>query len=233
MRKIKQKNKFRMKIFLSLLLVFVLIMVAVFSAFAIRKTISEYAAQQAEALVLNIINSAVGEYLTENQISYDDVVYLTRNSENNVSSLEINIVKINLFKSNISSVVANKLKESNELIVSVPLGTLFGNEYTLGLGPQINFNMQISAAIKTDFESNFYSAGINQVLHQILIKAEFSGSVIIPWCKTPFNGQTSVIAAQTVLVGVTPDAYTNVIENYNRGEDGLVGDIFDYSAKIE
>ena len=62
-----------MKIFLSLLLIFVLIMVAVFSAFAIRKTISEYAAQQAEALVLNIINSAVGEYLTENQISYDDV----------------------------------------------------------------------------------------------------------------------------------------------------------------
>ena len=208
----------------------VLIVLFCVSSISIRKTVAEYAEEQATTLLFNAANEAVGECLAESEITYKDIVHLSTNENGDISSLEIDVVKINQLKSAVSSRIAAKTTEEERYTLAVPMGTLFGNEYTLSVGPQIKFRMQMVSTVITDYESNFYAAGINQVLHQIIIKIKINGFVIIPWYKTPFNLDTSIIAAQTVLVGVTPDAYTNVIENYNRGEDGLVGDIFDYSA---
>ncbi len=225
-----RKNRGKFKIALVLFMIFVLVIALTISSLYIRKTVSGYAKNQATSILFGSANKVVADYLAESDVTYDDIVKLTRNSNNDLSSLEIDIVKINELKSRITTLISDKIASGERYTISVPVGTLFGNEYTLGMGPEMKFRMQMSASVTTDFESNFYSAGINQVLHQILIKVKIGGNLIIPWCKTPFSTETSIIAAQTVLVGVTPDAYTNVIENYNRGEDGLVGDIFDYQA---
>ena len=45
-------------------------------------------------------------------------------------------------------------------------------------------------------------------------------------CTDSFSVETTAIAAQTVIVGITPDAFTNVIEGAGGGS--IVGDIFDY-----
>ncbi|MBR2044270.1 MAG: sporulation protein YunB, partial [Clostridia bacterium] len=110
--------------------------------------------------------------------------------------------------------------------LSIPIGTIIGNEYTLGRGPEIKFKMQITTTVIADFESKFYSAGINQVLHQIHIKVKANGHTVIPWYRSAFNVNTSVIAAETVIVGLTPEAYTNVIES---GTDATE-DIFDFGT---
>ncbi len=226
----KKGGKF--KIALIFTIIIILIFALIFSSLVIRKAVSNYAKEQATTILFSSANSSIADYLAQSGITYDDIVRLTRNSNNDISSLEIDIVKINELKSRITTLISDSMSANERYTISVPVGTLFGNEYTLGLGPEMKFRMQMVASVTTDFESNFYAAGINQVLHQIFIKVQISGHLIVPWCKTPFYTETSVIAAQTVLVGVTPDAYTNVIENYNRGEDGLVGDIFDYSATL-
>ena len=228
-----RKNRGKLKIALIMIIIIILIIAIMFSSLFIRKTISNYAKEQATTLLFGSANRTVGDYLAESGVTYEDIVKLTRNSNNDLSSLEIDIVKINELKSRVTTLISDSMEANERYTISVPVGTLFGNEYTLGLGPEMKFKMQMVTSVVTDFESNFYAAGINQVLHQILIKVKINGNVIIPWCKTPFYVETSIIAAQTVLVGVTPDAYTNVIENYNRGEDGLVGDIFDYSADLK
>lgn len=229
---LKNKRNFKFKAAIITVVIIILAFAFFASSLAIRKTVSEYAKEQATTILFNRTNNAVNEYLSENGIDYNRIVKLTRNNDNNISSLEIDIVKINALKSGITNAVAQEISLGENYTIGVPFGTLFGNEYTLGLGPKMNFKMQMVATVITDFESNFYSAGINQVLHQILIKVKINGNVIIPWCRTPFEVETSIIAAQTVLVGVTPDAYTNVIESYYNGEDGVVGEIFDYGASL-
>ena len=224
------KNRAKIRFVFILGIIFILIIAIMASTLFIRKVISGYAKEQATTILFTSANRAVGDYLAESSITYSDIVKLSRNSNNDISSLEIDIVKINELKSRITTLISDSMSAGERYTISVPFGTLFGNEYTLGLGPEIKFRMQMVASVTTDFQSNFYAAGINQVLHQILITVKINGNLIIPWCRTPFYTETSIIAAQTVLVGVTPDAYTNVIENYNRGEDGLVGDIFDYEA---
>ena len=211
----------------------VLVSLLVYSFFTVRQIIINYATEQAANTAFNIANQVIGEEMSENGITYNDMVILTRNDENNISSLEIDVAKINYLKSAISSQISSEINSQDEITVSIPVGTLLGNEYTMGFGPEIKFKMQIAAHAVTDFESNFYAAGINQVLHQILIKVQIKGNFVLPWTHSGFTQETTVIAAQTVLVGVTPDAYTNVIESYNTDGNSIAGEIFDYGATLD
>ena len=205
----------------------------VYSFFTVRQIIIDYASSQAANRAFSIANEVIGDEMSGSEVTYDNMVILTRNSENNISSLEIDIAKINYLKSAISSQIAGGINSQDEITVAIPVGTLLGNEYTVGFGPKIKFKMQIAANAITDFESNFYAAGINQVLHQIIIKVKINGHFVLPWTQSGFAQETTVIAAQTVLVGVTPEAYTNVIESYNSDGNSLADEIFDYGAGID
>lgn len=226
------KIKKKLVIGVSLIIIFALLLVTVYSYLSVRQVIIKYAVSYAETISLDATNKVVAEELSRGEIDYDDIVKLERDSQNNVTSLEIDTTKINYLKSTISVAVSKKLTDSEDYVLSIPLGNLLGNEYLLGFGPRLKFKMQMTTTVITDFESNFYAAGINQVLHQIIIKVKINGGFVLPWSTGGFSKETSVIAAQTVLVGVTPEAYTNVIENYSGEGTGTVGNIFDYGAEI-
>lgn len=226
----KKRNNSKLVI-ISLSLAAILIFLSAFSFFTVRKIILKVAENQASIIAFNVANAVICEQMQTENYTYDDIVRLTKNSENNISALEIDIEKINHLKSNISLEIANRIFKENEYKISVPIGTLIGSEYTVGFGPRLKFNMQLTANVVTDFESNFYSAGINQVLHQIIIKVDINGGLVLPWNTKGYNTKTSVIAAQTVLVGVVPDAFTNVIED-NNTDSGIAAEIFDYGAEI-
>ncbi len=218
----------------ALLATAVIVAVSVYSYFSVRKIIINAAKNNAAVIAFNIANRVIGEQMDEGTVTYNEIVKLTKNEQQNITALEIDIVKINKLKSIISSEIAAAVQSNPEHTVGIPMGTLLGSEYTLGFGPKVKFRMQISANVVTDFESNFYSAGINQVLHQIIIKVKIKGSFVLPWNHSGFSTETSVIAAQTVLVGLTPDAYTNVLENYGTtdAESRTVDDIFDFGASV-
>jgi len=211
-------------------LVFLLLLILFCFCFLnIREVIINYAESQATSIVFNIANDEIEKEMARQGVTYNDIVKLSKNSENNISALEIDAVKINQMKSRISSQISKEIGKYEEYNISVPIGTLTGNEYLLGFGPKIKFRMKITSSVFTGFESNFYSAGINQVLHQVVIKVKIKGNLVLPWNTKGFETNTDVIAAQTVLVGVVPDAFTNVIEA-DGGE--IASEIFDYGAEL-
>lgn len=221
-----KKPKFK-RIFLLLFCFLISVLILLASVFLkIKPLIYTYAKSYAETLFLNAANIAVVNILKENSISYDNIARLSKNSEGQISSLEIDIEKINLLKSLISNEMSDDLSDKEYYDLKIPIGSLLGNEYTTGIGPKINFSMQVTATAIVDFKSNFYSAGINQVLHQILITIKINGNILMLGCTDSFSVSTTAIAAQTVIVGLTPDAYTNVIEG--AAGSSIVGDIFDY-----
>lgn len=209
--------------------------VSVYSYFSVRKVIINAARNDASVLAFNIANRVITEQMDAGTVTYNEIVKLTKNEQQNITALEIDIVKINKLKSIMSSEISAAVSAAREHTVGIPVGSLLGNEYTLGFGPKLKFRMQISANVITDFESKFYSAGINQVLHQIIIRVKINGNFVIPWNHSGFSSETTVIAAQTVLVGLTPEAYTNVLENYGEGADEsrTVDDIFDFGASAQ
>ncbi|MBQ0084430.1 MAG: sporulation protein YunB [Clostridiales bacterium] len=231
MRKFGKKRKY-VKI-ISVLISVVLVAVLFYSAIRLRKIIVNYAQSRAASIAFKIANDTINRVITDENVSYNNIVNLSRNTEGAVSSLEIDVVRINRLKTEISSAIEEKMGNNENFKIGIPIGTLFGNEYTVGLGPELKFNMKLTATAVTDFKSNFYAAGINQVLHQVLITVKISGTLVLPWARGGFSAETTVIAAQTVLVGLVPDAYTNVDETTVDGQPQVVGDIFDYGAEAE
>lgn len=183
-----------------------------------------HAVSAAETIMLNSSNKAIITILENNNITYDDIVHLTNNEEGYVTSLEIDIYKVNYLKSNISNETSKIIDGKEFYSVKIPLGTFFNNDYTNGFGPKIEFKMQMTSTAFVDFRHEFKAAGINQVLHIIMIDIKISGSLLIAGYNKTISASTSAIAAQTVIVGKTPEAFTSVIESEKDNTGGLIND---------
>ena len=85
--------------------------------------------------------------------------------------------------------------------------------------------MQLTETAVIDFESKLEDAGINSVMHQIIIKIDVNASVLMMGCTDGFSVSTTAIAAQTVIAGEVPDSFTNVIEYPN---NDLADEIFNF-----
>ncbi len=207
-------------------LILVLIISCAVILYKVRPLIVTYAKSQAETILLNAANEAIVNVIEKENITYDGISRISRNQEGRFTGVEIDTKQVNLFKSKISNEISNIMSDKTYFNISIPLGTLLGGTYTVGLGPKITFHMQQTHTSKIDFKSNFCDAGINQVLHQIITEINISANIILLGYSDSFSVSTTAIAAQTVIVGVVPDSYTNVIEEPG---DDIADEIFNYS----
>lgn len=229
MAQFRRNTSLRLKKVLALLMV---VLVAFSSAYIyidyrLKKVALEFAMSEAKTIILDCANKAALSVLDEMNISYNNIAILSRNSDGLVTSVEISTGVVNTFKSKIASAVSQELKKHSNVTFELPVFAAFGYFYSAFFIPKISYSIQLTTTAITDFYSRFYSAGINQVLHQILVKIDLESSLAMPHYKTALTTNTSLIAAETVIVGVVPDAFTEVINQ----SDELVGDIFDYSAQ--
>lgn len=224
----KRKNhKFKriLLFIISFLLIFSVIAVTTF--LEVKPLVFTYAKSTAETVLLNAANNAILNVLNENNITYSRISNVSRDADNNITGIEIDIELINALKSSISNEISEIVGKNNIYDLYIPIGTLIGNEYTTGFGPKIKFKMQLTETAVVDFNSLFSDAGINQVLHQIIIKIDISANILMIGFTEGFSVHTSAIAAQTVIVGCVPDSFTNVIE---RPGDDIADEIFNYSV---
>lgn len=220
----KRHNFFVLKRWLLVLLS--LILVSALCIIHVKPFVFVYAKSTAETILLNAANEAVLNILEQDGITYTDISSISRKEDNTFTGIEINIEKVNLLKSKISNEISRIVSANNKYNLYIPVGTLFGNEYTTGYGPKIKFKMQLTETAVIDFESKFQSSGINNVLHQIIIKIDINASVLMMGCTDGFSVSTTALAAQTVIVGAVPDSFTNVVEY---PYDDVADEIFNYA----
>ena len=143
-----------------LCLLLVLIIIFGVSYYKMLPVIKRYAESVAETVMLNSANEAVIRVLENENISYDEIAKLTRSEDGTVQSLEIDVNKINNFKSRISNEISNIISSREEFKVKIPIGSFFDTLYTSGIGPKVPFNMQLTTTAFVDFshkDSNILS----------------------------------------------------------------------------
>lgn len=228
MVKSKKRRAKRLLAVLSVLLV-INIFFLLFT-FRMRPVIINFAENIGERTLLNAANEAVSQVLQESATDYSDIVVLTADNDGRVTSLEINTVNVNLLKSRIAMKISEIVASKESYNMFIPTGTFLGSEFTTGLGPKIAFSMQISTYSIVNLKYEFIEAGLNQVLHRISFDIEMHGRLVMTGISDSFTVSTNAIVAETVIVGITPDAYTNVIESNQSANNDLAGDINDYGA---
>ena len=96
------------------------------------------------------------------------------------------------------------------------------------LPPKLSYTIHITTTVASNFKSNFLRAGINQVLHQIILTVSLECDLGMTDSETEQIITTDFIIAQTVIVGAVPDAFTSVVH----ATDEMMEDIFDFGAQV-
>ncbi len=190
----------------------------------IVKTISAY---QAKVYSGQIINKAVSLELEEENIRYNNLVSLSMDGEGNVTSLQTDMVALNRLRTDINDRVLQALDNMENQDITIPLGTLIGGQLFSGRGPDIPFIIVHTGYMESTIENRFDVAGINQTRHQIMLTIHLNVTAIVPGYSASTDINANFCLAETVVVGIVPEAYTNVED----GDSDVTGDIFDFGAE--
>lgn len=193
----------------------------------IRPVLTTVGTYQAQLLTTKSINDAVLDIISEENVAYNNIVTIRQGENGGVSSLSTDMVTMNRLKSEITNCVNSQLLKDGERPIFIPIGTLLGNELLAGRGPNIEFRVLPSGYIHSELYNEFKSAGINQTLHQIMLKIDVAVSVTFPLHTVNANVTTNVCIAETVIVGEIPQSYTNI----NGDKSDMLRLYNDYKAK--
>ena len=152
------------------------------------------------------VNDAV-YYTLSDEMRYEDLVTIERDSAGNIVAVAANPLKINKIARDTASISQSNLKNLSLNGIPVPLGALTGIEAFAGLGPSIHFRIIPVSSVSCGFSSTFESVGINQTKHSIYLNVIADISIVMPSRTENFAVTTDVLVGESVIVGTVPDAY--------------------------
>ena len=175
----------------------------------LRPAVYDIAAIEAKSVAEKKVNTAVEKTLLKSGLDYSDIVTVNYSTDNQITGITTDIVKMNLFKSEIAKVVDKAFENSDFTVVSVPLGSATGMTLLSGTGPYVKVKIGMSGATKTDFENIFEAAGVNQTQHSVMLNLETTVVLSVSGKRITYNVKTSFCVAQTVIVGSVPNVTLN------------------------
>jgi sporulation protein YunB len=195
----------------------------------IRPVIKSMASYQARVYATVAINDAIEDALLSEKLRYDQIVTVTVDAGGTVSSIQTDMVALNLLRAKLINTVSERIAALEQQTIRVPIGTLMGGQIFSGRGPRVEFKILPAGFVHSQIKNNFQSAGINQTRHQIFLEVNATIIAIVPGYSTSTEVITNVCLAETVIIGVVPEAFTLVT-----GDDrSTIDHIFDHQAAVD
>ena len=179
-----------------------------FGSANIDPVLMELAEPAAINLMNDTVNASYKKFVGGADITYDDLVKITRNEEGQITSLTTDAELLNLMCIQIDDEVGEALKKT-DVKIKVPLGSLTESEVLSGKGPTFSMNLSQSNTVDTYTESRFTDAGVNQTEHEIIFVVKVTMTIILPNTTATYEFEQGFIVTQSIIVGNVPSYYTN------------------------
>jgi len=153
---------------------------------------------------VDILNKTILEEYS-NKFDYDKVIRIEKDSEGNIIMLRADTLKMNQIACDVAIRSQEKLKNSGNIYIKIPIGYIFKNNIISNFGPKVTIKANPIGSIDTEYSSKFQSQGINQTKHSIYINVKTSVRVIFPMNTNRIEVKTQIPLAETVIVGKVPD----------------------------
>jgi len=160
----------------------------------------------------NCITAAIDNAVSEQSISYNDLVSLERSAGGDIVALTSNMARANILRAQLLETALNALEGLETMEFSVPLGTIYDWDLLSGRGPDIGVRVLYTGTASAEFENSFSSAGINQTCHQIVFRVKADISVLLPGRQEKTTVDTKVCVAETIIVGKVPETYLHLAQ---------------------
>lgn len=200
------KKKTKVKAVICALLVF-LILTLVYYFAVVCPAVVALSQEKIRSIATQTISEVVGEVLTNGNYTYDDLVEVTYSSENKISQISTNSTQVNLLVREVTAKVQERFDQLDSAQVVVNLGSFTGIPFLFGYGPEITLNLVPIGTVRTNFETKFLSAGINQTLHSLYFDVNAILGLILPGSTQNFDTNLQVLICESVIVGEIPSIY--------------------------
>ncbi|HWP79241.1 MAG TPA: sporulation protein YunB [Candidatus Acidoferrum sp.] len=187
----------------------------------LRPLVEGIGVAKAKAIANTSVMRAVEEELSENGVTYADLVSVETSESGEVRALVCDIVRINQLKSRVSQRVQDNLAV-DVVRVPIPIGNLISGDLLSGRGPVINLRLIPYGSVLVNISNEFSSAGINQTLHRILLNITTGVSIMMPVSSVTATVDTTICVAETVIVGRVPEYYTNISDMPQDVEENIL-----------
>ena len=217
-----EKPKYR-RFFIYIALLFVVAAgVFIFINLKIRPFVISVTQGYAVNAVSNTLNDIIDEVLKKDEYRFVNII---KDSQGQIAAVTMNSADVNLFMTQLSIGMKEKIADMDEIEAKIPLGNFLPYPFFAGLGPDIPVRFLILANSNVGVEEKFVSQGINQTLYTLTLNSDTRVKLYIPTVNTSITVKNSIPVFQTLVVGGVPDSYTNV--------EGMEGTVQDTVLDIE
>ena len=186
----------------------VIVSLTLFTKF-LRPRIISVSQSFAENEVSMVIDREIQRLMLEEFLSYDKIAIINRDSAGRVTSVSANSVLINNFANDLDIKIGEIIDDADRIEKGVYLSGLLGADLFAGIGPKIPIRFQPVSVTHADITHTFDEAGINQTLHTITLLISVDVEILLPMAHSTINVKSEMPIAQTLIVGMVPDAYFN------------------------
>lgn len=210
LRKSRDKHDEKRQLFFSLLLGLALafLLLQWFDG-ALRPQLIALAETQVRNQLTHIADQAVSQALSEQALSYRDMVYLETGPDGTISTLSTDTVRLNHLKSEVLEQVVSQAESLNSHSLGIPLGALTGADLLAAFGPKLPVQVASVASAEGTLQNQFISAGINQTLHRLTLEVTLTAKLLLPGSVVEALFSIDVPIAETVIIGQVPQTYLN------------------------
>lgn len=202
----KKKKTIKQRLLLSVMVIALVIAICfIYIEVVVNPIILNIAEAQIDSLGTTAVSDAIFEVINNENVNYNDLVTITYDHDNSVSSIVANMEKLNHLAREVSTKAQILLDEIADKSVKVNLGAFTGLEAFAQYGPKINLSLMPIGSVITTFDSIFETAGINQTKHSIYVDVNTIISVVLPTSTKKITFVTSALVCECVIVGKVPD----------------------------
>lgn len=187
--------------------IFIIILVTISTFCSVFKSISpifeKLCLEKVREIGTYIINDSSNKIL--DNIDYSDIIQIEKHENNNI--VKTDVVVINKIASDIALKAEEQFRDLETETIQIPIGTITGNKYLAGSGPNINIKVIPTGNILTEIKNEFESTGINQTVYRIYLELTCKVSVITQYKTIEESIVNQVLLVETVIVGNVPESY--------------------------
>lgn len=208
----KRENR-RKRIALFLLLAIVAGVIAFYVA-VVFPTIRAISTEQTRAVTLQAINRA-GVNIRSFEGFYGEFYEYHKNEAGDIVLITSNHANINAMMLFAQKEIQDTLDAVENWEIRVPLGAFSGSAFLSEFGPEITMTVLPVGTVQIGLHSYFFSEGINQTLHRIVMRIETTSEIMIPFKTETVRLTTDLLISEDVIVGKVPDSYITGISEDN------------------
>ena len=208
-RRLVRLRRCRMPIFLPVLGVALVLFACFWWAVnaCLRPAVETLAVSDAVNRVSLAISQSVARCVSEQGVTYSDLVSIETDAAGNVTSLTRDLASASRLNALLVEYITEDLGQLQQEEFGIPLGTLTGWVIFSGKGPVIEVELLSAGDVTTRFRHNFEQAGINQTLHQVMLDVSVTVYLLIPGETLSTQVDNEICVAETVIVGQVPETY--------------------------